>query len=160
MDKIKVYQDVLNEGHYKLLSDNLEIIIEDDLLLFEEGIPGFEDLSDFIIAPIKNYEPVMVLQSLQNPDIGMIILPVKNNYLSPAEMSTDDLLSIYKNYISNDDSIYFICRFSNKQVTINTKAPLVVNHSSKTGYQPIIDHDDLKTNDDATLKNTEEGVAS
>ena len=26
MDKIKVYQDVLNEGHYKLLSDNLEII--------------------------------------------------------------------------------------------------------------------------------------
>ena len=23
MDKIKVYQDVLNEGHYKLLSDNL-----------------------------------------------------------------------------------------------------------------------------------------
>ena len=100
MDKIKVYQDVLNEGHYKLLSDNLEIIKE------------------------------------------------------------DDLLSIYKNFISNDDSIYFICRFSNKQVTINTKAPLVVNHSSKTGYQPIIDHDDLKTNDDATLKNTEEGVAS
>ena len=52
MDKIKVYQDVLNEGHYKLLSDNLEIIKEDDLLLFEEGIPGFEDLSDFIIVII------------------------------------------------------------------------------------------------------------
>ena len=34
MDKIKVYQDVLNEGHYKLLSDNLESIKEDDLLLF------------------------------------------------------------------------------------------------------------------------------
>ena len=89
------------KGHYKLLSDNLEIIKEDDLLLFEEGIPGFEDLSDFIIAPIKNYEPFMVLQSLQNPDIGMIILPVKNNYLTPAEMSTEDLLSIYKKYISN-----------------------------------------------------------
>ena len=29
MDKIKVYQDVLNEGHYKLLSDNLEIIKDD-----------------------------------------------------------------------------------------------------------------------------------
>ena len=72
----------------------------------------------------------------------------------------NDLLSIYKKYISNEDSIYFICRFSNKQVTINTKAPLVVNLTSKTGYQPIIDHDDLKTNDDATLKNTEEGVAS
>ena len=102
----------------------------------------------------------MVLQSLQNPDIGMIILPVKNNYLTPSEISSEDLLSIYKNHISNDDSIYFICRFSNKQVTINTKAPLVVNLLSKTGYQPIIDHDDLKTNDDATLKNTEEGVAS
>ena len=59
MDKIKVYQDVLNEGHYKLLSDNLETINEDDLLSFEEGIPGFEDLSDFIIAPIKNYEPFL-----------------------------------------------------------------------------------------------------
>ena len=160
MDKIKVYQDVLNEGHYKLLSDNLETIKEDDLLSFEEGIPGFEELSDFIIAPIKSYEPFMVLQSLQNPDIGMIILPVKNNHLNPAELSIDDLLNIYKNYISKENTIYFICRFSNKQVTINTKAPLVVNHSSKTGYQPIIDHDDLKTNDDANLKNIEEEVAS
>tara|TARA_A100001015_G_C14983821_1_gene710651 strand:+ start:800 stop:1282 length:483 start_codon:yes stop_codon:yes gene_type:complete len=160
MDKIKVYQDVLNEGHYKLLSDNLETIKEDDLLSFEEGIPGFEDLSDFIIAPIKSYEPFMVLQSLQNPDIGMIILPVKNNHLNPAELSIDDLLNIYKNYISKEDTIYFICRFSNKQVTINTKAPLVVNHSSKIGYQPIIDHDNLKTNDDANLKNIEEEVAS
>ena len=160
MDKIKVYQDVLNEGHYKLLSDNLETIKEDDLLSFEEGIPGFEELSDFIIAPIKSYEPFMVLQSLQNPDIGMIILPVKNNHLNPAELSIDDLLNIYKNYISKENTIYFICRFSNKQVTINTKAPLVVNHSSKIGYQPIIDHDNLKTNDDANLKNIEEEVAS
>ena len=50
MDKIKVYQDVLNEGHYKLLSDNLETIKEDDLLLFEEDDIFFL-ANDFPLLP-------------------------------------------------------------------------------------------------------------
>ena len=61
----------------------------------------------------------------------------------------------YKKEISSDNDIYFICRFSDKQITINTKAPLVINLNTKSGFQPIIDHDDLNTNDNAQLINKE-----
>jgi len=154
-DKIKIYQDVLDEGHYKLLTNNIDTIHSEDIIFFSDGIPGFEDLTDFIVCPIIDYKPFQVFQSLQSPEIGMIILPIINKFLSPANMTTDLLISIYQKEISPDNDIYFICRFSDKHITINTKAPLVINLNTKSGFQPIIDHDDLNTNDNAQLINKE-----
>ena len=156
-DKIKIYQDVLDEGHYKLLNNNIDKIASEDIIFFSDGIPGFEDLTDFIICPIINYEPFQVFHSLQSPEIGMIILPIINKFLSPVDTTTDSLINIYQKEISSDNNIYFICRFSDKQITINTKAPLVVDQDSKIGFQPIIDHDELSTNDAAKLINEDSG---
>lgn len=121
--------------------DELEILSE-DIITFENGIPGFEELHQYIII---NQDEVnySFLQSLENSEICFIIMP-------PALVVTDYDISISEDIINklNIEKAEDVCVFgilnipdNVKDMTINLKAPIVINIKNRKGAQEILDDD-------------------
>lgn len=45
-----------------------------DILTFKKGIPGFTNLHNFVITDIEGNDVFKLFQSLDDPDIGLVII--------------------------------------------------------------------------------------
>ncbi|MGG7153311.1 flagellar assembly protein FliW, partial [Clostridium neonatale] len=45
---------------------------EKDILTFNKGILGFEELRKFILIDLKEYEPFKLFHSLEDDEVGLI----------------------------------------------------------------------------------------
>ena len=66
-----------HSGEYQMLNGNGTDFDLNKIINFENGIPGFEDLTKFIVVPLKEHPPFQVFQSLEEPPIGMLVIPVE-----------------------------------------------------------------------------------
>lgn len=119
---------------------------EKDILTFNKGILGFEDLREFILVDLKEYEPFKLFHSLEDDELGMIVT-------SPYEFFEE-----YKVKLSNDvierlgikkpeDAIIITTVTLNsdpKKITTNLQGPVVINSSNNLGEQIIIDNGKYK----------------
>lgn len=48
-------------------------IKEEQIINFSNGIPGFLDQKQFVILPLSEESPFLVLQSLKNAELGFIV---------------------------------------------------------------------------------------
>lgn len=48
-------------------------IKEEDIIKFEEGIPGFEGAKKFIILPLEKESPFAILQSIEQVEVGFVV---------------------------------------------------------------------------------------
>ncbi len=109
------------------------------------GLPGFEDLHAFVLGDLEGYEPFCALQSLDEPDISMLVieaklLPIwKNIEIPPRELQ---ILEVDK---SEDSEQFIILRINHntQEFTGNIKAPIVFNPKSGAGNQVILDNANL-----------------
>ncbi|MBH50266.1 MAG: hypothetical protein CMG69_05915 [Candidatus Marinimicrobia bacterium] len=135
-----------HSGEYQMLNGNGTDLNLKNIINFKNGIPGFENLSKFIIVPLKEYPPFYVFQSLEDPPIAMLVISIKY-FESQDEIAVDkiDLVQIEANH-QNDTDIYFIIKMSNEnnQFTANTKAPIVVNPEVLEGCQVILENQKLQ----------------
>lgn len=116
---------------------------EEDVLTFPKGIPGFENLKKFILFSIEENNVFNMLHSIENVEIGLLIVSpflVLKDY----EISLEDRLVSELKIESEADVIVFntVC-FNNdlKKATVNLKAPIVINNKEKLGEQLILDND-------------------
>ena len=65
-----------HSGEYQMLNGNGTDFDLSNIIDFDNGIPGFEELSKFIILPLKEYPPFLVFQSLEAPPIAMFVIPI------------------------------------------------------------------------------------
>lgn len=115
------------------------------IINFPSGLPGFEDLHDFLILDIEETKPIYWLQSVENKYIS---LPVVN----PFEIFGDYSVDI------NDDDIaelnidsqmdlqlvhVVVIPVDMTEMTANMVAPIVINSKLGIGKQTIIDSKDL-----------------
>ena len=49
-------------------------IKEEHIINFDYGLPGFEDLKKFTIVDIEDYNPFLLLHSVEDHNIAMIVL--------------------------------------------------------------------------------------
>ena len=49
-------------------------INDENIINFEYGLPGFEDLKKFTIVDIEDYNPFLLLHSIEDHNIAMIVL--------------------------------------------------------------------------------------
>ena len=135
-----------HSGEYQMLNGNGTDLNLNNILNFENGIPGFETLSKFIIVPLKEYPPFYVFQSLEEPPIAMLVISIKY-FESKDEIVVDqtDLDQINASH-QNNTNIYFIIKMSNQnnQFTANTKAPIVINPEVLEGCQVILENPKLQ----------------
>ncbi|QLY78772.1 flagellar assembly protein FliW [Clostridium intestinale] len=119
---------------------------EEDIITFKKGIMGLENLKKFIIADIKENPVFKILQSIEDQDVGLVIISpfeVKNNYEIELKDNVTESLSIssqkevmlYNTVTVNSDV---------HKITVNLKAPIVINMDKKLGEQIIIDKEEYK----------------
>ncbi|WP_336776614.1 flagellar assembly protein FliW [Paenibacillus sp. MMO-58] len=109
---------------------------------FDNGIPGFEHLQQFVLSEVEGEMPVRVMQSVEDENIAFLIA-------SPFYFYNDyewDLPETVVQELKLDDqkdvevwSVVTLNKDPNKS-TINLLAPIVLNKTTKRGKQHII-HD-------------------
>ncbi len=114
-------------------------INDDEIINFENGMPGFEHLTKFIV--IKEEELIIdYLQGIEEDITFPIINPFMTNkeYEFKIPDNTIKKLDIEK---QEDLSIYTIVIIPEniKEMRTNLQAPIVINNKSKKGKQIILD---------------------
>ena len=121
---------------------------EEDVLEFEYGIPGFEDMTKFVILGKTDDEnsPFFWLQSVQNSNLAFVIMNPRDlvpDYEVEIDMFTANLLKFQD---ENDALIYAIVTVPEdiSKISINLKAPIVINAKNNRGCQVVIENDKYK----------------
>ncbi|QAT40549.1 flagellar assembly protein FliW [Clostridium sp. JN-9] len=116
---------------------------QEDIITFNKGIPGFEGLRKFILFTVEDNNIFSILHSIEDETIGIILVSpfnVDKNY----EFNLDD--EIVSSLKINDPSQVLVLNTVTlnsdiKNITVNLKAPIVINNELKLGEQVILDNE-------------------
>ena len=122
-------------------------INENDVFTFEEGIPGFPKLKKYtIIRDHSDDYPFYWMQSLDDSEICFIIMDVFNILPDYNPIVNDDELKYIGNVEGNNLLIYNIVVIPEcvSKMSVNLKAPIVINLDTKKGRQIIVNNDEYE----------------
>ena len=115
-------------------------------ILFEKGIPGFEDYKYFNVNIIKDNEKFYSIISKEDSSIGFISISpfdIKKDY----EIDLDDEFVKQLN-IKSEKDVLVLCLITLdrtlKDSTANLKAPIIINIKNNRGKQLILQDDKYK----------------
>lgn len=119
-------------------------ITEDAIIQFPEGIPGFLEEQQFVLIPLNDNSPFLVLQSVKTPKVGfMVATPYafKADYAFDLQQSDVQQLKINQ---PEDVVVYGILTLKDTLVksTINLLAPIVINETMQIGKQIVLTGED------------------
>lgn len=111
---------------------------ENIIYRFPNGLPGFEELHNFIIIDEKDTEPLRWLLSVDDPNIGLALLEA--SLIAPA---------VYRELPPEDRSspvfVVVVLRREPEHTTVNLKAPIILNDAERTGKQVVLNSDKFST---------------
>lgn len=115
-------------------------IQEEAIITFAEGIPGFLDETKFVLLPLNEASPFLILQSIQTPQVGfMVATPYAFNkeYAFDLPQSDVEQLQVEK---PEDVNVYGILTLKDTLITstINLLAPVVINYKKQLGKQIVL----------------------
>lgn len=115
-------------------------------ILFEKGIPGFEDYKYFNVNIIKDNEKFYSIVSKEDDNIGFISISpfdIKKDY----EIDLDDEV-VKELDIKTEKDVIVLCLITLgktlKDSTANLKAPIIINIKNNRGKQLILQDDKYK----------------
>jgi flagellar assembly factor FliW len=115
-------------------------------ILFEKGIPGFEDYKYFNVNVIKDNEKFYSIVSKEDDNIGFISISpfeIKKDY----EIDLDDEF-VKELDIKSEEDVLVLCLITLgktlKDSTANLKAPIIINIKNNRGKQLILQDDKYK----------------
>lgn len=115
-------------------------------ILFEKGIPGFEDYKYFNVNVIKDNEKFYSIVSKEDDNIGFISISpfeIKKDY----EIDLDDEF-VNELDIKSEKDVLVLCLITLgktlKDSTANLKAPIIINIKNNRGRQLILQDDKYK----------------
>jgi len=106
---------------------------------FADGLPGFEELRNFIIIDDKDTEPFRWLLSIDDPAVGFALLEAKlvapelYGEFPPAETSS---------------SVVFVIAILGRdpeRLTANLRAPVLISQETRSGKQVVLNSDKYET---------------
>lgn len=109
----------------------------DDILFFRHGIFGFERCRHWVLLADAENRAVAWLQSIQQPELAVPVVSPRrflSDYqvrIDPADIAALDLRSADQAYV------LAIVGRDNDSLTLNLRAPLVINLDQRTGMQLI-----------------------
>jgi flagellar assembly factor FliW len=115
--------------------------IEEDIVTFKRGIPGFENLTKFIVFPLEENDFFNIFHSIEDENIGLVtVSPFSIN--SSYEINLDENILSDLNISSEKDVLILTTVTLNSKIeniTVNLKAPIVINIVERLGEQIILD---------------------
>ncbi|MFJ3388317.1 flagellar assembly protein FliW [Lysinibacillus sp. NPDC086135] len=115
-------------------------IVEQDILTFEQGLLGLEEYKKFVLLPIDANLPLVLLQSVDQMEIGFVIaypFAFKKDY--SFDISEDDREQLQ---IEKEENVLTYTIVTMKETlensTINLLAPIIINMDKKLGKQIVL----------------------
>jgi flagellar assembly factor FliW len=115
---------------------------EEDIIFFDNGLPGFEHLNRFVISTREEHAPFHWLHSLEDENLRFIMinpLQIKEDYdprITKAHLNSIDVEE-------RSDLLMYVLVTLNKEEfsksTLNLLGPILVNIRTKKGLQVILD---------------------
>lgn len=119
-------------------------IEEDNIICFEEGIPGFEDIHKYGIINNEDSEsPFCWIQSIEKPELAFALVNpflIKSDYEFDLNEENVSALGIEE---ASQVAVYAIVVVPEdiKKISMNLKAPIIVNTHNKKAAQIILNSD-------------------
>ena len=119
---------------------------ENNIITFNKGIPGFNELKKFILLDLQEYEPFKLLQSVENDEISLIVT-------SPYEFFSEYEIKLGEETIKNlkidsPEQVMILTTVTlnsdPKKITTNLQGPIVINTSNNFGEQIVLDNSKYK----------------
>lgn len=130
-------------------------IQENQLITFEDGLPGFEDQKKFVL--LNNYDteepvPFMWLQSTADPNLALVVaIPffLKTGYEVTLTEEVVQKLAIQD---PSDVAVYSVVRIKDnmENMTYNLASPIVINGRTRKGMQFVQDTSDWRVDEQFT----------
>ena len=114
-------------------------IEEEEIIEFENGLPGFENLRKFSLISRADTEPIKWLISLEDERIA---LPVIDPWLIVEDYSLNldnETVKTLENPKADRTLVLAVIDLHSKNVSVNLAAPIIVNLDKAIGVQTIID---------------------
>ena len=112
----------------------------ESFLSLPEGLIGFEEHREFVLLELSDYDPFRWLLSYTDPGLSFPLL--EPSALIPGYAI--ELVDVEREALELDDgevpSVYVVATIldEGEQVTVNLRAPLVVNHRRQTARQVVL----------------------
>jgi flagellar assembly factor FliW len=115
---------------------------EKDIITFNKGLPGFDELKRFILSDLIEYEPFKLLQSLEDDSIAMVVVSpfifFKDYEIKLSEETIKNLKIDSPNQVNIITTITL--NSDVKKITTNLQGPIIINTSNNLGEQIILDN--------------------
>lgn len=117
---------------------------EKETLYFPSGIPGFENVKKFILLGRQGAEnPFFWLQSIDSPDLAFVVTDpfyIKEDYY--VNVDDEEIEEIQITDAENVLTLAIVTIPENiKEMTVNLKAPVLINMKNNMGKQVIMKED-------------------
>ncbi|GBF76282.1 flagellar assembly protein FliW [Paenibacillus sp. 598K] len=118
---------------------NIEIT-KDQLIWFEQGLPGFEHLRSFALIHLEGSLPVKQLQSVEEPAISFLVVDPFGFYPDYEWDLPESIQFELKIHEASALNVFSIITIPSDvaETTINLMAPIIVNFSEQLGKQIIL----------------------
>jgi flagellar assembly factor FliW len=122
-------------------------INEEGIVTFENGLPGFEDLQQFVFIQEDQQQPYAYMQSVDDCDVSFIIV---NPFLffPDYEFDITDADQAELNIETEQDvHIWTVMSIADsiETATVNLIAPLLINFKARLGKQVILHQSSYQT---------------
>lgn len=119
---------------------------EEDVIVFKKGLPGFKELKNFIIFPLESNETFSILHSIEDVEVGLILVSPFTVTLDYEFKIPDTFIKELKIIKEEDVLVLTTVTLSSniEDITTNLKAPMIINIKEKLGEQLILDNDKYK----------------
>ena len=110
----------------------------DKVVHFPRGIAGFEDEHDFIILQIRPDAPLLVLQSMSNPNLGLLVAD-PYIFLERVQVSVGEAeLSVLQMPSIKGAAVLMTVTIppgAPEKATLNLTGPIFINYAARIGLQ-------------------------
>ncbi len=120
-------------------------IIDEKIITFEKGIPGFNDLSKYIIINDEDEtSPFCWLQSIEEPELAFVLVNPFLVYPDYKPNLPEAEIEKLGEATPEDYSVLAIVKVPEEieKMTANLMAPIVINLKTKKGKQVITNGED------------------
>jgi flagellar assembly factor FliW len=116
-------------------------IDEDNIILFENGLPGFEAHNKFVIIPLAEDSPFIIIQSLKDAEVAFTAVE-PGNFIGNYSFEISDKIESELKISSIEDLLVLNIITLKEKIedsTVNLSAPIIINVRAGLGRQVILD---------------------
>jgi len=119
---------------------------EKNIITFNKGLLGLDELKKFILLDLQEYEPFKLLQSFEDDEISLVVtspygffkdyeIKLNEETIKSLQIDSPEQVVLLTTVTLNSDV---------NKITTNLQGPIVINTSNNIGEQIIVDNPKYK----------------